>query len=156
MSLRSAAVCGTWFSRGMQVSVMTAALCAAACPPAGAQERMKAPGAPCQTAGSTNLTTQCFIAYARRADKQLYAIFRLLRRQLRPEEYAKVSVAEQHWYQFRSSNCDAEEALYTQASTASLAYAACLEADTRQRVEELKTMYAWLFERNSDPFGTVQ
>ena len=156
MSMQSAAVCGIWFRRGMRVSVMTAALCTVACSAAGAQERTKAPGAPCKTAGSTNLTTQCFIAYARRADKQLFAIFRILQRQLKPVEFAKVSTAEQHWYQFRSTNCDAEEALYTQTSTASLAYAACLEADTRQRVEELKTMYAWLFERNSDPFGTVQ
>jgi hypothetical protein len=39
----------------------------------------------------------------------------------------------------------AERDLYTELRTSSLAYVACAEADTRQRVEELKLMYAWLF-----------
>jgi len=30
-------------------------------------------------------------------------------------------------------------------SDANVAYAACAEAETRQRVAELKVMYAWLF-----------
>jgi uncharacterized protein YecT (DUF1311 family) len=131
--------------RRIRVILVATGICVGAGLHAGAQERVKAPGAPCRGAGSPNLTTQCFVANARRADRDLMRMLRVLSIQLKPEEYEKLQAAEQHWYLFRSANCEAEQVLYTQTSTASLAYAACAEAETRQRVDELKVMYAWLF-----------
>jgi uncharacterized protein YecT (DUF1311 family) len=70
---------------------------------------------------------------------------RELRRALKPEEYREFSVAQSHWFPYRETNCVAERDLYTELSTSSLAYAACAEAITRQRVDDLKIIYAWLF-----------
>jgi uncharacterized protein YecT (DUF1311 family) len=140
------AVRGGFLKFGGWIGIL-AALCIGS--GAAAQERTKAPGAPCKAAGSPNLTAQCFLAHARQSDRQLEWMLRVLARQLKPQEFEKLQNAEVRWWSFRASNCDAEEALYTQAGTASVVYAACLEADTRQRVEELKTMYAWLFQTPS-------
>jgi len=86
------------------------------------------------------------IAAARKVDRKLEAIDRILRKNLKSKEFGEYSAAQSRWYTFREANCDAERDLYTELSVASLAYAACAEADTRQRVDELKIMYAWLFQ----------
>jgi uncharacterized protein YecT (DUF1311 family) len=70
---------------------------------------------------------------------------RVLQRSLKPEEYAAFSQAQTRWYPFRQANCSAERDLYTELAVSNLAYAACAEAQTRQRVEDVKIMYAWLF-----------
>jgi len=89
--------------------------------------------------------TQCLIFEARKNDRELERMSRALSRALKPEEARAFDTAQTRWYPFREANCVAERDLYTELSTSSLAYAACAEALTRQRVEDLKIIYAWLF-----------
>lgn len=135
---------GAGFQRGIRLTLVAGAFCCAFGLDAGAQHA-RAPGAPCQSAGSTNLQTQCFVGEARKADRELERVYRTLAKELKPEEFAKFWTAQNYWYTFRATDCEAEKALYEQESQASLEYAACAESDTRRRVEELKTIYAWLF-----------
>lgn len=145
MGMYSAAMAGMLKERGARCGLLAAAMCLSAGLNVGAQERTRAPDAPCRTVGNTSRETICLIAAARKADRELERMTRELRRALKPEEYQEFDAAQSRWYPFREANCIAERDLYTEQSTASLAYAACAEADTRQRVEELKLMYAWLF-----------
>lgn len=89
--------------------------------------------------------TQCLIGEARKYDRELERISRGLGKALKPQEAEAFHQAQVRWYPYREANCDAERDLYTELSTSSLAYAACAEALTRQRVEDLKIIYAWLF-----------
>lgn len=89
--------------------------------------------------------TQCLIAEARKADRELEWMSRALRKALKQEEYQEFCAAQSRWYPFREANCIAERDLYTELSTSSLACAACAEAVTRQRIEEVKIIYPWLF-----------
>jgi len=130
---------------GLWCSLLVAAVGVTASHNAGAQERTRVPDAPCHAVVGANRTTQCLIAAGRKADRELERISRELHRALKPEEYREFSLAQSHWYPYRETNCLAEKDLYTELSTSSLAYAACAEAITRQRVDDLKIIYAWLF-----------
>jgi len=140
-----AAMTGLWMEPGIRRGPLVAALCLAATLQAAAQERTRVPDAPCRAVGNTNRETLCLTAAARKADRQLERMVRVLRKALKPEEYKEFYTAQSLWYPFREANCAAERDLYTELRTSSLAYVACAEADTRQRAEELKLMYAWLF-----------
>src|ERR1017187_1211221 len=140
-----AAMASLWKEPGIRSGLLAVALCLAAALQAGAQERTRVPDAPCRAAGNTNRETICLTAAARKADRQLERMARELRKALKPEEFNEFDMAQSRWYPFREANCAAERDLYTELSVSSLAYVACAEANTRQRVEELKLMYAWLF-----------
>jgi uncharacterized protein YecT (DUF1311 family) len=147
MSLYSGAMAGVWSGRVIiGVALLGGVLSVAACLSAGAQERTRLPDAPCKNDGTTNHTTQCMIVAARKADRELEGISRVLRKELKPAEYQAFEAAQSRWYPFREADCIAERDLYTELSDSSLAYAACAEGVTRYRVEELKMIYAWLFQ----------
>ena len=55
--------------------------------------------------------------------------------------------AQRLWLKFRDANCSAERNMYGSGTAASMVYAACIEADTRQRTAELKTMYGWRWQK---------
>jgi uncharacterized protein YecT (DUF1311 family) len=141
----SAAMASLWSKRLIRGMLPAFGLCIAAGFSALAQERTRLPDAPCHSAGSVNHMTQCLIFEARKNDRELERMSRALSRALKPEEARAFDTAQTRWYPFREANCVAERDLYTELSTSSLAYAACAEALTRQRVEDLKIIYAWLF-----------
>ena len=138
------AMAGKLFRCEIRPGLLAMAITIASSLPAASQHA-KAPDAPCKSAGSENLRTHCFIAYARRSDRELDWITRVLARGLKPEQAAEFGKAETYWHQFREANCDAERDLFSELAPADLAYAACAEVITRQRVVELKMMYSWLF-----------
>jgi uncharacterized protein YecT (DUF1311 family) len=131
-------------TREIQFGLLGAVLCVAFSLPAGPQHA-KTPDAPCQSAGSENLRTQCFVSYARRAERELEWVLRVIGKGLTASQGAELQTAETYWHSFREANCDAERDLYTETGPADLAYAACAESVTRQRVVELKMIYSWLF-----------
>jgi uncharacterized protein YecT (DUF1311 family) len=108
---------------------------------------MNAPDGPCQSAGSGAETTQCFFKASQKADGDLNQIYAQIRTILDPEDFQKLQAAQRLWLQFRDANCIAERDLYTGGSAAPMVYLACMEADTKQRVTELKTMYGWRIEK---------
>jgi uncharacterized protein YecT (DUF1311 family) len=85
------------------------------------------------------------LLYRRRksADQQLNRTYEQIRKTLVEEDKKKLQEAQRIWLQFRDANCTAERELYSGGSAASMVYAACIEADTRHRTSELKTMYEW-------------
>ena len=145
MSLYSGAMKDVRSGYRVRVGLVVTIVCVAWCLSAGAQERTRLPDAPCKNAGTTNHTTQCMIWAARKADRDLEQITRVLRKELKPAEFQAFEAAQSRWYPFREADCIAERDLYTELSDSSLAYAACAEGVTRHRVEELKMIYAWLF-----------
>ncbi len=135
---------GMRFAREFQFRLLIAVLCVAVSQPSQGQHA-KAPDAPCQSAGSENLRTQCFISYGRRAEKEREWVIRVIGKGLTPSQGADLQKAENYWHGYRETNCDAERDLYSETGPADLAYAACAESVTRLRVAELKMMYSWLF-----------
>ena len=108
---------------------------------------MNAPDAPCQAPVSNAETTACFISASKAADEQLNKTYTRIREVLSADEQKDVQEAQRLWLQFRDASCSAERNLYAGGSAASRAYAACIEAETRQRTAELKTIYGWRLQK---------
>jgi uncharacterized protein YecT (DUF1311 family) len=107
-------------------------------------QHMNAVDAPCRTAGPDAEKTRCFIAEAQAAESEMNAVYIKVREALAPSDQSKLQIAQRLWVQFRDANCAAERGLYEGGSAAPMAGAACVAADTRQRMTELNTMYGWL------------
>jgi uncharacterized protein YecT (DUF1311 family) len=108
----------------------------------GEAQHMNARDASCQT-GPEAEQTQCFVADAQVADRELNLLYHKIRKVLSPTEQNKLQKAQHLWVEFRDANGDAERELYEGGSAAPRVHAACLAADTRQRVTELNLMYEW-------------
>lgn len=112
-----------------------------------AAQHMNASDAPCQTPASNAEETNCFIAASKAADNKLNATYTRIREMLSSDEQKDLQEAQRLWLRFRDANCSAERNLYGSGTAAPMVYAACMEADTRQRTAELKTMYGWRLEK---------
>lgn len=110
-------------------------------------QHMNAPGAPCQQAGSNAETGQCFDLASQNADGELNRTYAQIRKVLLPEDRANLEGAERAWLKYRNATCAAERKLYGQGTGAFPAYAACLEAETRQRTSDLLATYGWKVEK---------
>lgn len=110
-------------------------------------QHMNAADAPCRDAGSNAEVIQCFITASHAADKQLNEAYARVREVLTPDEQEQLQEAQRLWLKFRDANCTAERSLYGRGTAAPMVYAACIEADTRQRTSELNTMYGWRVEK---------
>ncbi|MGA2237259.1 MAG: lysozyme inhibitor LprI family protein [Terriglobales bacterium] len=106
-------------------------------------QHMNAPDAPCQAPASNAETTACFVSASKVADEQLNKIYVRIREVLSADEQQDLQEAQRLWLKFRDANCSAERNLYAGGSAAPMVYAACVEADTRQRTSDLKAMYGW-------------
>ena len=106
-------------------------------------QHMNAADAPCRSAGSNAEETQCFVTASQAADKRLNETYTRVRQALSPDEQEQLQEAQRLWLKFRDANCTAERSLYGSGTAAPMVYAACVEADTRQRTIELNTMYGW-------------
>ena len=112
-----------------------------------AAQHMNAVPNPCQSVGPNSLQTECFLAASQKADKDLNAYYGKLRAHLEADDLKKLQVAQRLWVQFRDANCTAEYSLYGGGSAGPTVRAACIEALTRQRTTELRTMYDWVLEK---------
>jgi uncharacterized protein YecT (DUF1311 family) len=109
---------------------------------------MNAPGASCNVPSTGAEETNCFLQAYKTADQDLNRTYDRIRKFLGDDEGGKKLLAAQRlWLQFRGANCAAERELYSGGSAAPMVYYACMEADTRQRTAELKTMYDWLLNK---------
>jgi uncharacterized protein YecT (DUF1311 family) len=106
-------------------------------------QHMNAKDAPCQGPSSNAEQTQCFFSASRNADADMNQTYKQVRKVLGAEEQIQLQSAQRLWLQFRNANCAAERDLYAGGTAAPMVYAACIEADTRQRTAELNTMYGW-------------
>ncbi len=110
-------------------------------------QHMNAPDAPCQRAGSNADETACFVTTYQAADKELNRVYGVVLSIVDGDELLKLKAAQRLWIQFRDANCSAERELYRGGSAAPMVDYACLEAMTRNRTTELKTMYGWRVEK---------
>ncbi|WP_084080130.1 lysozyme inhibitor LprI family protein [Edaphobacter aggregans] len=110
-------------------------------------QHMNVPGVPCDKPSSGAEETACFFRAYKEADQELNRTLALIRTVVDGDELTKLRAAQNLWIKFRDANCAAERELYSGGSAASMVYAACMEADTRQRTAELKTMYGWRLEK---------
>ena len=118
--------------------------CICSCAIAKAQH-MNAPGAPCQkTSGVTTVLDNCFARTYRAADGHLNQLYEQIRQVLNPDQQQQLIAAQRVWLQLREATCRAESDLYKGGDAESPAYSACLEAETRQRTADLKTIYGWV------------
>jgi uncharacterized protein YecT (DUF1311 family) len=106
-------------------------------------QHMNAQDAPCRPPSSNAELTQCFVSASRGADGKMNQTLEQVRMVLGAEEQKELQAAQELWLKFRETNCSAERHLYDGGTAAPAVYAACMEADTRQRTAELKTMYGW-------------
>ena len=115
-----------------------------------AAQHMNAADAPCRSPASNAEETLCFITASKAADKQMNQTYTRVRQVLSPDEQQDLQQAQRLWLKFRDANCSAERNLYGQGTASAMVHAACLEAETRQRTAELKTMYGWRLEKFGD------
>lgn len=110
-------------------------------------QHMNAPGNPCTDVSPNSSETICFLDAAKKADTELNAFYAKVRLNLQGPDRDNLVAAQRLWLQFRDANCKAEHELYTGGSAAPMVQAACMEAVTRQRTMELKTMYGWRLDK---------
>ena len=110
-------------------------------------QHMNVPGVPCNKPLSGAEETKCFFKAYKEADQELNRIYAQIRKILGGHELTKLREAQRLWIAYRDANCAAERELYSGGSATSMVYAACMEADTRQRTAELKTIYGWRLEK---------
>lgn len=101
--------------------------------------------------GTTAEETQCFIAGSKAADHKLSRTYSRVQEVLSPEEHKELQETQRLWLRFRDVNCSTKRNLYGGGSAAPMVYAACIDADTRQRTAEFKTMYGWRLEKFGKP-----
>lgn len=110
-------------------------------------QHMNAGDAPCRGPASTYEQTRCFVSASKAADQLLNRTYSRIMEVMSPDEQNDLQRAQRLWLKFRDVNCSAERNLYGSGTAAPMAFAACMEADTRQRADELKTMYGWRLEK---------
>ena len=104
---------------------------------------MNAPDSPCRTDATTADIANCLWKTWQREDGELNRYYAIVQKHLRPDELNDLRRSEEAWIAFRNLNCKAEKALYDGGTAVGPVYNACMEAMTRHRLKELKTMYEW-------------
>jgi uncharacterized protein YecT (DUF1311 family) len=107
-------------------------------------QHMNSASAPCRDVVVTVAMENCFAKAYKAADGELNQSYGQISKVLRPEDLQRLKVAQRLWIQFRDATCTAESNLYNGGTAAAPAYSACLEELTRQRTEDLKTIYGWV------------
>jgi uncharacterized protein YecT (DUF1311 family) len=113
-------------------------------------------GGLCQQAASNSETGECFDKAAKEADTRLNRVYAeiqdFLKSQHRTDDADALRKAEQKWIAFRDADCDAAVGLYERGTAGPVNGAACVEVQTRKRIEDLRTGYGWLLEKFGLPF----
>ena len=115
-------------------------------------QHMHAADAPCQHENSNAEATACFVRASQDEDKLLERVYGVVLSAVDGRVQEALKASQQLWLQYREANCSAERDLYTNGSAAPTVYYACLEAVTRHRTTELKTMYGWRVEKLGKQF----
>ena len=109
-------------------------------------QHMNAPDSPCNKPSAGAEETHCFVVASQQRDKELNQTYQDVLKVLvlTSDDASQLRTAQRYWIQFRDSTCQAEKALYTGGSAAPMVYYACMEAETRYRIQDLKNTYEWI------------
>ena len=110
-------------------------------------QHMNATDSPCQEPSTTVEEFSCFSKALTKTDTALNEYYRRIQTLETGEDLANLKTAQRLWIQFRDANCKAEYDLYAGGTAGPIVKLACIEAMTRHRTEELKTMYGWRLEK---------
>jgi uncharacterized protein YecT (DUF1311 family) len=105
-------------------------------------QQMNAADAPCKSVGVNVDITNCMFKAWKTADADLNRVYVQSRKRVEGADLQRLIAAQRLWVQFRDANCNAAYGLYGGGSAGPMVRAACLEKDTRERIEELKVMYS--------------
>jgi uncharacterized protein YecT (DUF1311 family) len=119
-------------------------------PTACLAQHMNAPGAPCQKAGPEVMIERCFSHARDDADRDLNVVYAKVLAVIEPEDRLNLVKAERAWLQYRDATCAAESGLYDGAAdgTRYTVRFACLEAETRWRLNDLHASYDWKVQKS--------
>jgi uncharacterized protein YecT (DUF1311 family) len=99
----------------------------------------------CVNAHSNTDTGLCFQRMSEEADRKLNQVYNEIQHELEAEHRQKVAdylrIAQKRWIAFRDANCDAAQEMYKGGTAGPVNGAACVEATTRHRTEELEMEY---------------
>lgn len=112
-------------------------------------QHMNSSEAPCRNVAITVDVVNCFGESGKVADSKLNQTYVQILSVLQADDKQKLRVAQRLWLQFRDATCIAERKLYEGGTAASPAYLACIEEETRQRTNDLRTTYGWVVEKFS-------
>jgi uncharacterized protein YecT (DUF1311 family) len=106
-------------------------------------QHMNAKDSPCKTDATTPDLANCLWNAWTAEDKNLNAYYKTVSKHVEGDELKDLRRAENAWITYRDLNCTAEKELYDGGTAVGPVYNACMEAMTRHRLAELKTMYDW-------------
>jgi uncharacterized protein YecT (DUF1311 family) len=108
------------------------------------------PGGPCQHAGPDAMIGGCFSRAKDDADRTLNVVYAQILAVLEPKDRLNLVKAERVWLQYRDATCAAESGLYDGAADGmrSTVRVACLDAETRQRLNDLHASYDWKVQKS--------
>jgi uncharacterized protein YecT (DUF1311 family) len=112
-------------------------------------QHMNLPTSPCVGIVGTSDATQCLWRASRAADRALDRTYGEINQVLAPAERQQLRNVEQLWLRYRVAACVAERDLYGQGTGSGPAYLACIEAETRQCIGDLRATYWWRVEKFS-------
>jgi len=110
-------------------------------------QHMNAKDAPCEGPSAAVDEAECFGIALKKADTELNAYYRRIDAVETGRDRTNLKIAQKLWIQFRDANCKAEYELYEGGSAGPVVEAACREAMTRHRKQELEEMYGWRLEK---------
>jgi uncharacterized protein YecT (DUF1311 family) len=96
---------------------------------------------PCWQKGNTLAISQCFAASGSAADAALNHSYARILRVLDDADRRALQLAERRWIAFRDASCGAEHRLWQGGTGGAPAYLACLDDETRRRLDYLDTTY---------------
>jgi uncharacterized protein YecT (DUF1311 family) len=138
------------YRRHMPIPAMIAAAAAVLTPnatTARAETASTGADAPCWRDGTTVAIVNCFAASRKQSDAELNRTYARIMSVLDTADQQRLRKAERAWVAYRDASCDAEYRLWDGGTGGPPALLACLDGETRRRLEHLQTTYRLRLQR---------
>ncbi|GAB7552704.1 hypothetical protein NRB_22100 [Novosphingobium sp. 11B] len=96
---------------------------------------------PCWSKGGTFDIAECFFKVGAQSDAELNSLYGKITRVLGPEYLRQLQNSERLWIAYRDATCKAEKSLWDGGTGGNPAYLACIDDETRHRLDYLQTTY---------------
>ena len=96
---------------------------------------------PCWAKGNTADIVPCVSDAASQSDQDLNRLYAKITRVLERDNLRQLQTAERAWIAYRDATCKAEKSLWNGGTGGNPAYVACMDDETRHRLDYLQTTY---------------